>query len=98
MSAAASSAAAKVAPRSLNQFRNFSYIVVAWLGFNKGYRQKRDNDALWVGYQQQVRKQNAARQEAEHASAAARLPKAGVPEIVPEDLRPVYEELSQSIQ
>ncbi|KAG5476923.1 hypothetical protein LSCM1_05256 [Leishmania martiniquensis] len=94
-----SSAAAKAAPKTLNQFRNFSYIVVAWLGFNKGFREKAANDAEWVAYQQRVRQQNVERHQAAHAGVRqdAGVEKT-VPAMVPEDLHEVYKEMEKAMQ
>jgi hypothetical protein len=96
----ASAAAAKVAPKTLNQFRNFSYIVVAWLGFNKGFREKTANDAAWVVHQQKVRQQNVERYQAAHALAEAKrdaeLEKT-VPAMVPEDLHEIYKDMEKAI-
>ncbi|KAK7200398.1 hypothetical protein NESM_000093900 [Novymonas esmeraldas] len=95
------SAAAKVAPKTLNQFRNFSYIVVAWFGFNKGFREKTANDAEWVVHQQRVRQQNVERHQAAHALAEARKDAAleqTVPAIVPADLHGLYKDVEKSIQ
>ncbi|KAG5503203.1 hypothetical protein GH5_04266 [Leishmania sp. Ghana 2012 LV757] len=95
-----SPAAAKVAPKTLNQFRNFSYIVVAWLGFNKGFREKAANDAEWVAHQQRVRQQNVERQQAAHARTEAKrdgeLEKT-VPAVVPEELHEVYKDMEKAM-
>ncbi|KPI87313.1 hypothetical protein ABL78_3596 [Leptomonas seymouri] len=97
----ASAAAAKVAPKTLNQFRNFSYIVVAWFGFNKGFREKSANDAAWVAHQQKVRQQNAERYQAAHALAEAKKDaelEKGVPAMVPEDLHGLYKDVEKAMQ
>lgn len=97
----ASAAAAKVAPKTLNQFRNFSYIVVAWFGFNKGFREKMANDAAWVEHQQKVRQQNVERFQAAHAFAEAKRDaelEKGVPAMVPEDLHELYKDVEKAMQ
>lgn len=97
----ASAAAAKVAPKTLNQFRNFSYIVVAWFGFNKGFREKMANDAAWVEHQQKVRQQNVERFQAAHAFAEAKRDaemEKGVPAMVPEDLHELYKDVEKALQ
>lgn len=97
----ASAAAAKVAPKTLNQFRNFSYIVVAWFGFNKGFREKTANDAEWVAHQQQVRQQNVERYQAAHALEEAKRDAAlekTVPAMVPADMHELYKEMEKAIQ
>jgi len=93
-------AAAKAAPKTLHQFRNFCYIVVAWCGFNRGFREKRDNDAAWVAHQQKVRQQNVERFQATQAMKDVQNPpkEVTVPAIVPEDMQDLYREVSKSIQ
>ncbi|GET89146.1 hypothetical protein, conserved [Leishmania tarentolae] len=95
-----SSSAAKVAPKTLNQFRNFSYIVVAWLGFNKGFREKAANDAEWIAHQQRVRQQNVERHQAASAMMEAKQSaeaEATIPAIVPEGLHEVYKDIEKAV-
>ncbi|AYU79390.1 protein of unknown function - conserved [Leishmania donovani] len=95
-----SSSAAKVAPKTLNQFRNFSYLVVAWLGFNKGFREKAANDAEWVAHQQRVRQQNVERHQAAQAMAEAKQNaelETTIPAMVPEGLHEVYKDVEKAM-
>lgn len=96
-----STAAAKAAPKTLHQFRNFSYILVAWLGFNKGFREKRANDNAWVEHQQRIRQRNAEQHQAAYAlreSQRGTKGEAGVPEVVPQDLHELYKDMEKAIQ
>ncbi|KAI5690229.1 hypothetical protein MNV84_04389 [Leishmania braziliensis] len=94
------STTAKVAPKTLNQCRNVSYMVVAWLGFNKGFREKSANDAEWVAHQQRVRQENVERYQAAQAMAKARedaeLEKT-VPAMVPADLHELYKDMEKAV-
>lgn len=95
-----SSVAAKVAPQSLHQFRNFSYIVVAWLGFNKGFREKRANDNAWIAHQAKVRHENVERFQAAHALREQQLDEQlerQIPAAIPEDLHKLYKELEKTV-
>lgn len=94
------SAAAKVAaPRSLTQFRNFTYVLVAVLGINKGFREKRRNDAAWVDHQAALRKAAADKHLQAEAARVAALPKDdSVPAIIPEGLHDTYKEFKNAIQ
>ncbi|CAD2217185.1 hypothetical protein ADEAN_000466300 [Angomonas deanei] len=89
------------APKTLNQFRNFSYIVVAWFGLNRGFREKSENDALWIQYQQEVRNENAKVLQEREAARKAALPPAPVPELISNissEAVDLYKELKKSIE
>ncbi|KAG5502787.1 hypothetical protein JKF63_04555 [Porcisia hertigi] len=95
-----SAAATKVAPKTLNQFRNFSYIVVAWLGFNKGFREKCANDAEWAAHQQRLRQQNVEQYQATHALREAQQGtevEKTVPSVVPEGLHGLYKDVEKAM-
>lgn len=96
----ATAAATKAAPTTLNQFRNFSYIVVAWLGFNKGFREKRENDALWAAHQRKVRAQTAEEQQIARAhmkAQEAQKKPQSIPDVVPEGLHDVYNSIRKEM-
>lgn len=83
----------KTPPKTIYQFRNLTYLVVSWLGFNKGFRQKRDNDALWTEYQTGKWKQRAlemqmAEDQKHQAARAASATK--IPDAVPPELEGLY--------
>lgn len=89
--------AAKAAPKTLYQLRNASYLLIGWLGYNKGFTEKSANDSLWSAHRRNTAKQIAAAKEAEiEARRKEYLAKhpLNIPEIVPEGLTDLYKTLA----
>ncbi|EPY17255.1 hypothetical protein STCU_10723 [Strigomonas culicis] len=96
-----SKVASKAAPKTLNQFKNFTYVVVAWLGFNRGFQEKSTNDALWVQYQQKVRNENAGRLQSQQAKKDEGKASAEAPALIQEmgnEAAELFKELRKTIQ
>lgn len=94
------STAGKAAPRTLNQFRNFAYVLVAWLGFQRGFRQKSENDALWSEYQAILRRQNFERIQNAQALRDAIQKKnecTTVPAAIPSELHEIYTTVENAV-
>lgn len=90
----------KVAPKTLYQLRNVSFVVVSWLGFNKGFHQKLENDKLWAAHRENTRKEIAAQQQAaaDELLRQQRLASGStIPEAIPQELHGLYKSLAKGM-
>ncbi|CCW63432.1 unnamed protein product [Phytomonas sp. EM1] len=96
-----SSVAPKAFPKTLHQFRNFTYIMVAWYGFMKGYKEREENNAAWKAHRDKIRQQNFERSQAagsNYASSQGRgISGDQVPSGIPKSLHEVYHAVAKSM-
>ncbi|CCW70876.1 unnamed protein product [Phytomonas sp. Hart1] len=92
-----SSAAPKAFPKTLHQFRNFSYFVVAWLGLRKGYIEKQTNNTAWRVHRDKIRQQKIDRENALSSLKERPSSSDGIPSVIPKDLRGVYKDVAKSL-